>query len=81
MKFGKKRKYPDKPANKLGDWCPAYEECGDGRAHCECGGTQNDLKVCKGNRHNCKKTLYHRAASRSNTQIINGEFRERPRPQ
>lgn len=74
MKIGKKRKYPDKPANKYGNECPFYEDCGNGHFHCDAGGHSDDLKVCKGNRHNCRRTEYHRAASRSNVQINNGEF-------
>lgn len=73
----KKRKYPNKRANELGDRCPYYEDCGDGNFYCECGKSKDNLKVCKGNRHNCKKTDYHRAASRSNTQINNGVFRHK----
>ena len=41
-----------------------YEECEQGNSA--------DAKICKGNPHNCVKTKYHRATSRSNKQIIDG---------
>lgn len=58
---GKPRRDPNKPQNKYGSTCHLYNK--------ECGGWCEfhigDTKVCKGNRHNCVKTIYRRAASRS----------------
>ena len=34
-------------------------------------------KICKGNPHNCVKTKYHRAASRSDKQINDDVLRRR----
>lgn len=67
------RHNPDKRQNRIGDFCQYYEEYASGYAVCE--GHVGDAKVCKGNPHNCIKTLYKRAASRSNTQINNGDFK------
>lgn len=71
MGKGKARHNPDKPQNNYGKYCQAY----DGYT-CH-GGDCNDIRECKGNRHNCVKAFYHRAASRSNTQINNGDFKRR----
>lgn len=75
MSKGKPRWYPDKPQNKYGSTCPMCEEIpqsdGTVHLHCECGGNQADIKVCKGNRHNCIKTKLHINASRSDIQKIN----------
>ena len=67
----KQRWYPDKPQNKLGSRCPRFEQYSSGLVYCH-GGYSADARVCKGNPHNCVKTKYHRAASRSNKQIIDG---------
>lgn len=79
MGKGKPRHNPDKPQNKYGSFCPMVEEISgpDGiHLHCECGGkySAQDVKVCKGNRHNCVKTYLHREASKSDVQKIN-DFR------
>ena len=68
MAKGKLRWYPDKPQNNYPIYCPRFENHG-GNYYCEQGNV-GDAKVCKGNIHNCVKTKYHRAASRSNKQII-----------
>lgn len=68
MGKGKPRWYPDKPQNKMPLICPRYEEHSGGIRYCEQGNI-NDAYICKGNPHNCVKTRYHRAASRSNKQI------------
>lgn len=73
MSKGKPRWYPDKPQNKIGSRCPRFEDHSNGIYYCEQGNV-GDAKVCKGNPHNCVKTKYHRAASRSNKQIINNVF-------
>ena len=49
--------------------CPRFEDHGRGIFYCEQGHVR-DAYICKGNPHNCVKTKYHRAASRSNKQII-----------
>lgn len=73
MGKGKPRHYPEKYANRSGgDWtCSHYD------GHTCHGGDCNDIKECKGNPHNCIKAFYHRAASRSNIQINNGNFKRR----
>ena len=70
MGKGKPRWYPDKPQNKMPLICPRYEEHNGGIRYCEQGNV-HDADICKGNPHNCVKTRYHRAASRSNKQINN----------
>lgn len=46
--------------------------------HCEgFGGPLQDVKVCKGNRHNCVKTYLHREASKSDAQKINNSRRKK----
>lgn len=70
MAKGKPRWYPNKPQNNRIIPCPRYEEYSDGNCYCEQGNVA-DAKICKGNPHNCVKTKYHRAASRSNKQINN----------
>ena len=66
-----------KRQNKYGSFCQMVEEIPqlDGTVilHCECGNS-NDIKVCKGNKHNCVKTYLHREASKSDAQKIN-DFR------
>lgn len=79
MGKGKPRHNPDKPQNKYGSFCPMVEEIPqpDGSMYLRCehfGGNANDIKVCKGNRHNCVKTYLHREASKSDVQKIN-DFR------
>ena len=76
MSKGKARWYPDKPQNNRQIPCPRYEEYPNGVCYCE-QGDSNDAKICKGNPHNCVKTKYHRAASRSDKQINDGVFRRR----
>jgi hypothetical protein len=71
MSKGKPRWYPDKPQNNMSIPCTRFEDHGNGNYYCE-QGTSDDAKTCKGNPHNCVKTKYHRAASRSNKQIIDG---------
>ena len=71
MSKGKPRWYPDKLQNNKKIPCPLYEKSIDGTCYCEHGSSVTDTKVCKGNPHNCIKTQYHKAASRSNQQIIN----------
>lgn len=69
MGKGKPRWYPDKPQNNYPIYCPRFEQYSNGLVYCH-GGWSADARVCKGNPHNCVKTKYHRAASRSNKQII-----------
>ena len=76
MSKGKVRWYPDKPQNNRQIPCPRYEEYFNGGCYCE-QGDSNDAKICKGNPHNCVKTKYHRAASRSDKQINDGVFKRR----
>ena len=76
MSKRKPRWYPDKPQNNMKIPCPRYEEYSTGGCYCH-GGDSNDAKICKGNPHNCVKTLYHRAASRSNKQINDDVFKRR----
>lgn len=68
MSKGKPRWYPAKPQNNMPLVCPRYESHG-GTVYCEQGNV-GDAQVCRGNPHNCVKTKYHRAASRSNKRII-----------
>ena len=77
MSKGKPRWYPDKPQNNKPLYCPRFEEYGDNDPiHVYCHGLNvEDARTCQGNPHNCIKTYYRRAASRSNKQINNGEFR------
>jgi hypothetical protein len=76
MSKNKSRWYPDKPQNNKQNPCPRYEEYSTGGCYCH-GGWSDDAKICKGNPHNCVKTLYHRAASRSDKQINDDVFRRR----
>ena len=69
MGKGKPRWYQDKPQNNMPLICPRFEDHGNGNYYCEQGNV-GDAKICNGNPHNCVKTKYHRAASRSNKQII-----------
>ncbi len=71
MSKGKPRHNPSKKQNQYGNWCDAV--CSS-ETTCHALGF-DCFKTCKGNPHNCVKTLYKRLASRSNTQINNGEFR------
>lgn len=73
MGKNKPRHNPDKPQNKYGDFCQRYEEYSYGGCYCV-QGDSNDAKVCGGNLHNCIKTKFKRAASRSDAQIKNGDF-------
>lgn len=73
MGKNKPRQNPNKNQNKMGDFCQYYEEYASGYEACE--SHIGDAKVCKGNPHNCVKTLYRRVASRSNAQINNGDFK------
>lgn len=80
MGKGKPRHNPDKPQNKYGSFCPMVEEIpqpdGSIYLHCECGSIE-DIKVCKGNKHNCVKTFLHREASKSDAQKINDSRRNK----
>lgn len=73
MGKNKPRHNSNKKQNEKGNFCQYYEEYASGCVACE--GHVGDAKVCKGNPHNCIKTLYKRATSRSNTQINNGDFK------
>lgn len=66
MGKGKSRLFPDKRQNKKGFWCGACDEI-NGKLHCEYG---EDASICKGNPHNCIKTLYHHQATLSDKQKI-----------
>lgn len=74
MSKNKPRKYPDKPQNNYPIPCPKYEEICGRIPYCH-GGNSDDARTCKGNPYNCVKTYYKRAASRSNVQINNGDFK------
>ena len=74
MKVNKLRHNPYKPQNNRIYPCPRYEEH-YGTYYCE--GGYGEASICKGNPHNCVKTFYHRAASRSNKQINDGVFSRR----
>lgn len=74
MGKNKPRQNPDKKQNNMGGFCQYYEEHKSGHVACE--SNVGDAKVCQGNPHNCIKTLYRRAASRSNIQINNGDFKK-----
>jgi hypothetical protein len=76
MGKNKPRWYPDKPQNNMPIHCPRYEEYSFGGCYCHGGGVY-DAETCKGNPHNCIKTKYHRAASRSNKQINDDVFKRR----
>lgn len=76
MAKNKPRSNPDKPQNNMPLICSRYEEYSNGLCYCH-GGNFDDAKICKGNPHNCVKTLYHRAASRSDKQINDEVFRNR----
>lgn len=64
----KKRHNPDKPQNRMGDFCTYYE--GHDNYHCCERGW--DATKCKGNPHNCIKVKYQILASRSDVQKNNG---------
>ena len=79
MSKGKPRWYPNKPQNKYGGICPMVEEIPqkDGTIYMRCEhicGRPEEIKVCKGNKHNCVKTYLHREASKSDARK-NNEFR------
>ena len=76
MGKGEPRHNPDKPQNNRPLICSRYEEYSNGGCYCH-GGDSKDAEICKGNPHNCVKTKYHRAASRSNIQINNGDFKRK----
>lgn len=76
MSKNKPRWYPDKPQNNMPLVCSRYEEYANGMCYCH-GGNFNDAETCNGNPHNCVKTLYRRAASRSDKQINDGVFKNR----
>ena len=75
MRKGKLRHNPDKSQTKKGGFCQWYESYSSGHAACE--GGYGDVKIYKGNQHNCIKTYYYRLASRSNVQINNEEYKSR----
>lgn len=60
MRKDKPRHNPDKPQNRYGNSC-YYSEKRNDKIYCE--GNFGDTKICKGNRHNCVKTKYHKIAS------------------
>lgn len=68
------RKYPDKPQNNYLIPCPRFEDH-NGIYYCE--GGIGDARTCSGNPYNCVKTYYKRAASRSNVQINNGDYKRK----
>lgn len=74
MGKGKTRHNPDKRQNKMGGECSYYEKYHFGLPPF-CAGGKSCAEICKGNPHNCVKTFYKRAASRSNKQINEGDFR------
>lgn len=81
MGKGKPRHNPDKRQNKKGGWCGAcdngfpekvnnkswYDVESKSWCICEHG---EDVNICKGNPHNCIKTMYHNMATRSDNQKI-----------
>ena len=80
MGKGKPRWYPDKKQKNYNQWCQACEDFKDenGKEYYSCEGYgRSHAEVCKGNPHNCIKTYYHRLASRSNKNIINGDYKPR----
>ena len=82
MGKGKPRHNPDKLQNKYGSFCPMVEEIyqPDDSIYLRCEhfcGNANDIKVCKGNKHNCVKTFLHREASKSDAQKINDSRRNK----
>lgn len=63
MSKGKPRHDPDKPQNKLGQWCRFAESYPHtDYIYCMAG---HDARFCKGNRHLCMKALYRSQARRS----------------
>lgn len=68
--MNKPRHNPDKAQNNYGSVCAYYEEHANGMALCEC--NYGDIKVCKGNRHNCVKVKYKKLACRSDRQKLAG---------
>lgn len=76
MGSGKPRKYPDKPQNNYPKVCSRYETYKNAPPYCH-GGSSDDARICGGNPHNCIKTQYHRAASRSDAQINNEVYKLR----
>ena len=65
MGRNKARHNPDKPQNRLGNFCSYYEN----NNTCELGW---DTTKCKGNPHNCCKVKYQILASRSDVQKNDG---------
>jgi len=55
----KPRHNPDKYQNKIGSICQWAEDDEFGKMRCELG---NNIKICKGNPHNCCKVKYHKLA-------------------
>ena len=55
----KARHNPEKPQNKMGSICQYSEEDEYGNLRCELG---DNIKICKGNSHNCCKVKYHKLA-------------------
>lgn len=60
MATGKAKHDPNKQQNRYGAECPYYEEYPTNPPSCE--GGYGDIKVCKGNRHNCVKVKYKKLA-------------------
>ena len=78
MSKDKPRHNPNKSQNKYGAKCPYVEEIkinGNVELHCEIG--IGNIKVCKGNKHNCVKTYLHKEASKSDAQKINDSRRNK----
>lgn len=65
-KIGKLRHNPDKPQNKYGSKCWYADEV-NGKLVCEWSGkpksSEEVMKICKGNMHNCCKLKYRRLAA------------------
>ena len=71
MSKGNPRHFPNKPANKKGNWCQHCEDI-NGELYCMYHG---DTSKCKGNPHNCIKVAYKQFASlkeRYKDQILKG---------
>ena len=63
MSKGKPRHNPDKPQNKIGNWCRFAEDFPNtDYIYCEAG---YDASFCKGNPHKCKKAWYRSQSRRS----------------
>lgn len=70
MGKNKARYNPNKPQNKLGNWCSYCDEA-NGKLYCERGW---DTDKCKGNPHNCIKVLCNKIASKSDKQKNSNDY-------